>query len=74
MSASNTTSAVLSRVMAPTLLMRGMHDGFVSEYCVQKMHKLIRRSSMVLLRNTGHLLYLEQPAVFNQYLSTFLEE
>ncbi len=66
--------AVLPRIMAPTLLMRGMHDGFVPEYCVQEMHKLIRRSSMVLLRNTGHLPYLEQPAVFNQYLSTFLEE
>ena len=65
--------AVLTRIVTPTLLMRGMRDGFVPEYCFEEMRRLIAHSSSIVFQNAGHLPYLEQPSAFNQYLSTFLD-
>lgn len=66
--------AVLPEILAPTLLIRGMRDGFVPEHCVEEMHRLIPNSSVLLLQSTGHLPYLERPDMFNQHLATFLDK
>ncbi|KDR38381.1 alpha/beta hydrolase [Caballeronia glathei] len=63
---------LLPQVMAPTMLVRGMHDGFVPEYCVEEMHRFIPYSSVVHLEDAGHLPYLEQPGAFNDHLASFL--
>lgn len=64
----------LSQVIAPTMLIRGIRDGFVPEYCVEEMHRLIPQSSIARFWEAGHLPYLEQPGIFNDCLATFLDQ
>ncbi|MET3793383.1 alpha/beta fold hydrolase [Aquamicrobium terrae] len=63
---------LLTDVTAPTLLVRGMRDGFVPEYCVEEMHKLIPKSTIIRFTDAGHLPYLEQPTLFNERIAAFL--
>ena len=61
----------LQHISCPVLVVQGMRDGFIPGYCADDMLDGLRDGRRVVL-DTGHLPYLEAPAVFNRVLSDFL--
>jgi pimeloyl-ACP methyl ester carboxylesterase len=61
----------MTKIMAPTLIVAGDED----EACIQPgilMKRTIATSGLVVLPKTGHLVNLEDPALFNRLLEDFL--
>lgn len=58
----------LSRITAPTLIVWGEKDGFVSPIYSDLFRARINSSQVVKIPNTGHLIGLESPAPFAEVL------
>lgn len=61
----------MAKIAAPTLIVAGDED----EPCIQPgilMKRVIAASGLVILPKTGHLVNLEDPALFNRLLEDFL--
>jgi pimeloyl-ACP methyl ester carboxylesterase len=56
----------------PTLILVGEYDAFTPVADAQLMHTHIRNSTLVVIRDAGHIANLEQPAAFNRALADFL--
>lgn len=66
------TSEALSRIGVPTLILVGEHDAVTSPTAAKSMHDKIPNSELHLIRNAGHMSNLENPVMFNDRLTTFL--
>lgn len=64
----------LSQILAPTLIIVGSEDAITPLKDSEVMHREIRGSRLVVIRDAGHLSNLERPHDFNQAIETFLEE
>jgi 3-oxoadipate enol-lactonase len=64
--------ADLSRIRVPTLIVVGDQDRLTPPSVARDMADAIAGSSLVILRNAGHLANIEQPELFNQVLLDFL--
>ena len=63
----------LGDIACPTLLLFGEADTLARPEFGRRMHAEIPGSEFVLLPETGHLLNIEQPDVFNRLVLDFLE-
>jgi pimeloyl-ACP methyl ester carboxylesterase len=64
----------LERIAAPTLVLWGDDDRWVSESLGRLMARQIPRSAFLLLRHAGHSVQEEAPAEVNHLLIQFLKE
>jgi pimeloyl-ACP methyl ester carboxylesterase len=65
---------ILSSISAPTLVMCGELDQVTPVSESQIFHELIPNSEFVIVPNTGHLCYQEDPKLFNQSVLNFLKK
>ncbi len=63
----------LHQLTMPTLLMWGEKDAFGPPARGQEMAAMMPQGSVVVLRDAGHLAWLDQPAVVEQQLRGFLQ-
>jgi pimeloyl-ACP methyl ester carboxylesterase len=68
------SSDVLQSLDVPTLIVVGDEDVLTPPAEARKMAQLRPSAHLVVLPHTGHLPNLEQPAAFNEQLSTFLSQ
>lgn len=67
------STADLATITVPTLVIVGMEDGLTPPAEAEIIHQGIAGSYVALVAEAGHLCNLEQPAIFNTALRTFLE-
>ena len=63
----------LHTIDAPTLLIWGKEDIITPAFVGEKFKELIKNAKLHIVDKCGHAPMMEYPAVFNQYLETFLE-
>jgi pimeloyl-ACP methyl ester carboxylesterase len=63
----------LSRILVPTLIIRGEHDIVVPQDWTEEAVAKIPNAQLVLIKNASHLALIEQPNQFNQAVSQFLQ-
>lgn len=63
-----------SMIYAPTLIVFGKSDNETPIYMAKRLHKLIRKSKLVLLEDAGHYCFLDSPLAFYKELKEFWEE
>lgn len=66
------STELLGTISCPALVAAGDEDGFVTAEESKAMHARIPDAEFHLMKNTGHLLNLEQPQVFEEIISGFL--
>src|SRR5690606_32882371 len=66
------TSAVLSKINIPTLIIRGSEDKITPRSHMEELHQAIAHSQYVELEGCGHLPNLEDVAGFNKLMNEFL--
>ena len=62
----------LQNIEVPTLLMCGKYDRLCNIRTHQKMHDLIKKSSLNVIDDAGHLPTLENPGKTNRVLKEWL--
>ncbi|HXG00232.1 MAG TPA: alpha/beta fold hydrolase [Bacteroidota bacterium] len=67
------TTAFLSQIAIPTLILVGEKDVTTPPAASQAMHEKIRTSEMHIIPNAAHMSNLENPEEFNRHLMAFLE-
>jgi 3-oxoadipate enol-lactonase len=65
---------LLSKIKVPTLIIGGQYDSVLPVWIQYLMHKQIRHSEFIILRNCGHIAKLEAKNSFNQNLRSFLNK
>ena len=68
------STATLRELAVPTLIVVGEEDVLTPPDEARKMAEATAKSQLVVLPRAGHLPNLEQPARFNETLSTFLSQ
>jgi pimeloyl-ACP methyl ester carboxylesterase len=67
------STPMLADIGVPTLILHGSDDQLIPFKEAETMHEAIPYSQLRLLPDSGHLLNLEQPELFNQALRSFLD-
>ena len=67
------TTAILPRIQVPTLVLVGAEDRITPPEVAQRMSTQIPNAKLQVIPNAGHLSNLENPAVFNTALASFLQ-
>jgi len=73
MAARTDTTASLSSINVPTLILVGEHDALTTVSAAKLMHEKIPQSELHVIPKAAHLSNLENPDEFNRYLSNFLQ-
>ncbi len=73
MAARSDTSASLSKITVPTLIMVGELDAVTPPPAASFMHANIAGAELQLIPNAGHMSNLENPQAFNNHLIDFLQ-
>lgn len=66
------STSILPYINVPTLLIFGDQDQFVQPSEVENMSKVIPAGQLQFIHNTGHLVNLEQPEIYNNHVRNFL--
>ena len=66
-------SSELNLVTAPTLIVCGREDFICGPPAADQLQKGITGSRTVMLENTGHMMFIEQPEAFRSAVSEFLQ-
>lgn len=66
------STALLSQIEVPTLIVHGKQDQVIPPSEAEAMAKAIANSKLNLVDNAGHLPNVEQPEEFNRILTNFL--
>jgi 3-oxoadipate enol-lactonase len=66
-------TALLASIAIPTLIIVGDADAITPPTVAQAMHKQIPGSQLAIIRGTGHMAPMEQPAQVNQAVRQFME-
>jgi 3-oxoadipate enol-lactonase len=74
MAAREDHTALLPQISVPTLIMVGREDPITPLQDSEKMHESIAGSRLVVIENASHVSNLEQSAVFNAELASFLRD
>jgi pimeloyl-ACP methyl ester carboxylesterase len=64
----------LRQLRAPALLVAGAEDAITPPECLQTAEAIIPRAKLLIVPAAGHMVPLEQPAVFNAAVLEFLRE
>jgi pimeloyl-ACP methyl ester carboxylesterase len=70
--AAPTTCERLSDLQCPMLVIAGSEDDILYRQVADFLHSVVPRSSLVMIRNAGHLVPIEQPRAFCDALSMFV--
>jgi pimeloyl-ACP methyl ester carboxylesterase len=65
-------SKVLDVIDVPTLVVAGTHDRLTPPGAAERIAKAIKRAEFAIIRDAGHMSFLERPHSFNARLRTFL--
>lgn len=68
------TTAFLSSINVPTLLVVGEQDAITTPDVMQSMHQMISGSELVTISEAGHMAPVEQPEIVNQAIADFLDK
>ena len=68
----NNLADLLDRIFVPTLLIWGLQDVITPPEVGLQFHSLIPKSELFLIDECGHVPMMEQPELFNAYVSDFL--
>lgn len=63
---------ILSRIHVPALILVGEHDIGTPVTAAETLHREIRRSELVVIKEAAHLPNIEQTEIFNRALTDFL--
>lgn len=63
----------ISEIKAPTLIMTAEHDTIPCLEIADLLDRSVADSLKVVMKDTGHLLHLEKPEIFNQHLLNFVD-
>ncbi|MCL6573504.1 MAG: alpha/beta hydrolase [Bacillus sp. (in: Bacteria)] len=63
---------LLPKINVPTLIIGGQYDSVIPVWIQLLMHKQIRNSEFIIVRNSGHIAKLEAKDAFNRVIRTFL--
>ncbi|MBI3194748.1 MAG: alpha/beta fold hydrolase [Ignavibacteriae bacterium] len=66
------TTESLPKIHVPTLILVGEHDALTLPSSAQAMKEKIPNSELHIIPNAAHMSNLENPELFNQYLTSFL--
>ena len=66
------TTEALSKISVPTLILVGEHDTVTPPSAAESMHDRIPNSELHLVNNAGHMSNFENPVMFNEHLTRFL--
>lgn len=66
------TSAILSQIRIPVLILVGEEDKITPPEMAESMHKKINGSHLSIIENAGHLSNLENPFEFNYQVRKFI--
>ena len=64
---------LLEQITVPTLVIHGGEDQLVSRNEAEKMAGALQNARLEIVPEAGHLVNLERPTLFNQYVGAFLE-
>lgn len=64
----------LDQIKVPTLLIWGEQDTITPPFVGKKFNELIDNSQLVMVDKCGHAPMMEHPQLFNEHLSSFLNE
>lgn len=64
----------LSKIDIPTLIICGGKDPLIPQEASLYMHRIIKKSSLVIIKETGHLPFLTKPAEFNHELEKWISQ
>jgi proline iminopeptidase len=67
-------SETLAAIRATTLILVGSEDPFCSFVVADQIHQGLQRSKLVVLREAGHFLWIEQPRDFFGIIEEFLQQ
>lgn len=70
----NDTTAYLSSIKIPTLLICGEHDVQTPAFRMQSMSMQIHGSEFILIKNAAHMSVVENPSDSNEAIKAFLEK
>jgi len=73
MAAREDHTALLPQISVPTLILVGREDPITPLQDSEKMHDKIAGSRLVVIENASHVSNIEQSAIFNTELSSFLD-
>jgi len=66
--------AVLKKIKVPTLILAAENDKFTPVWLSKKMHHLIPKSEILVIKKATHVALIEQPALINLRIEKFLHE
>ncbi len=72
LSAREETCSVLARIKMPTLILVGEDDEITPPDTARFMHEKIKKSTLHIIKQAGHLCNIEKPDEFNNQLKKFL--
>jgi pimeloyl-ACP methyl ester carboxylesterase len=66
------TTEALAKISVPTLILVGEHDAVTPPSAAKIMRDRILNSKLHLIENAAHMSNLENPSMFNEHLTKFL--
>ncbi len=70
----HSAEADLKKIKVPALIFAGDQDKFTPVWIAKKMHHLIPKSELMIIKNASHVGLAEQPALINLRIEKFLKE
>lgn len=62
----------LEKISVPTLILWGENDDSVSTTVAKEMSQIVKNSKIIIIENTGHNLFLENPNIFYGAIKNFI--
>jgi len=69
-----TAELILKKIKAPTLILAAEKDTFTPVWLSKKMHHLIPKSEIMVIKKATHVALIEQPALINLRIEKFIHE
>lgn len=71
---SHSAEDMLKRLKIPTLIIGADGDTFTPVWLAKKMHRVIPKSELIIIKNGSHAALVEQPELINLRIEKFLRE
>ncbi|HCU26032.1 MAG TPA: hypothetical protein DF383_13525 [Deltaproteobacteria bacterium] len=65
---------MLKKIKVPTLIIGGDHDTFTPVWLAKKMHRIVPKSELIIIKKGSHAALVEQPELINLRIEKFLRE
>lgn len=70
----HTAEPLLKKIKVPTLIFAADQDQFTPVWLSKKMHRLIPKSELLVIKKASHVALIEQPELINLRIEKFLRE